>query len=161
MEIKALDVHHERVLGSTCGVGQPHGGTVSHFTSVKTKIRDLLCLERALKDLGYEFSKAENEQLVTVRGYQGETTDAVLSIHASKTYDVGVKLTADGTCEFVADWWGVETTRGVEEKEFIQKLTQRYSYHKVMEEIRKKGYTIDTEEQKEDDTIQIRVRTWS
>ena len=36
---------------------------MSHFTSVKTKIRDLLCLERALKDLGYEFSKAENEQL--------------------------------------------------------------------------------------------------
>jgi hypothetical protein len=134
---------------------------VSHFTSVKTKIRDLVCLERALKDLGYTFSKAENDQLVSVRGYQGETTDAVLSIHASKTYDVGVKLTADGTHEFVADWWGVETTRGVEEKEFIQKLTQRYSYHKVIAEIRKKGYTIDTEEQRDDETIQIRVRTWS
>ena len=56
---------------------------MSHFTSVKTKIRDLVCLERALKDLDYVFSKSENEQLVTVRGYQGETTDAVLSIHAS------------------------------------------------------------------------------
>jgi len=133
---------------------------VSHFTSVKTKIRDLVCLKRALEDLAYDFNESTDEQLVTVRGYQGETTEAVLSIRASKTYDIGVKVTQDGTYEFVADWWGVETTRGVGEEEFIKKLTQRYSYHKVMEEIRKKGYTLE-EEVSEDDTIQLRVRTWS
>ncbi len=134
---------------------------MSHFTSVKTKIKDLVCLQRALKDLGYEFTAAKDEQLVRVLGYQGDTTKAEMSIHASKTYDIGVKLTADGTYEFVADWWGVETTRGVEEEEFIKKLTQRYSYHKVMSEIKKRGYTIESEEQNEDNTIQVRVRTWS
>ena len=133
---------------------------MSHFTSVKTKIRDLICLKRALDDLAYTYDEATDEQLVTGRGYQGETTEAVLSIRASKTYDIGVKATQDGTFEFVADWWGVETTRGVGEEEFIKKLTQRYSYHKVMEEIRKKGYTLE-EEVSEDDTIQLRVRTWS
>jgi len=133
---------------------------VSHFTSVKTKIRSLTSLERALEDLGYTFSRAEEGQLVTVKGYQGETTDAVISIHASKTYDIGVKVGADGTCEFVADWWGVESTRGVEEDEFVNKLTQRYSYHKVMEEVRKQGYTLESEEVGEDETIQIRVRSW-
>ena len=133
---------------------------MSHFTSVKTKIRDLTCLKRAIDDLSYEFAEATEEQLVNVRGYQGDTTEAALSIRASKTYDIGVKLTTDGTYEFVADWWGVETTRGVKEDEFIKKLTQRYSYHKVMEEIRKKGYTLE-EEVSEDDTIQLRVRTWS
>ena len=131
---------------------------MSHFTKVQTKIKDLVCLKKALKDLGYAFS--EGQQGVVVKGYMGQTETAELSIHASKKYDIGVKVTSSGY-EFVSDWWGVETTRGVEEKEFIQKLTQRYSYHKVMEEIRKKGYTIDTEEQKEDETIQIRVRTWS
>jgi hypothetical protein len=133
---------------------------VSHFTTVKTKIRDLTCLKRALEDLAYEFTEATDEQLVRVRGYQGASTEAVLSVRASKTYDIGVKLTQDGTYEFVADWWGVETTRGVGEEEFIKKLTQRYSYHKVMEEIRKKGYTLE-EEVNEDDTIQLRVRSWS
>ena len=123
---------------------------MSHFTAVKTKIRDLACLVRAIKDLGYEVTQAEEHQQVRVRGYQGQTTDAVLSIKASKTYDIGVKLTADGTYEFVADWWGVETTRGVTEKEFIQQLTRRYSYHKVMDEVKKKG-----------EAIHIRVRTWS
>jgi hypothetical protein len=133
---------------------------VSHFTTVKTKIRDLTCLKRALEDLAYEFTEATEEELVRVRGYQGETTEAVLSVRASKTYDIGVKVTEDGTYEFIADWWGVETTRGVGEEEFIKKLTQRYSYHKVMEEIRKKGYTLE-EEVNEDDTIQLRVRSWS
>jgi len=127
---------------------------------VKTKIRDLTCLKRALEDLAYEFTEATEEELVRVRGYQGETTEAVLSVRASKTYDIGVKVTEDGTYEFIADWWGVETTRGVGEEEFIKKLTQRYSYHKVMEEIRKKGYTLE-EEVNEDDTIQLRVRSWS
>ncbi len=134
---------------------------MSHFTSVKTKIKDLTCLVRALKDLGYEYNLAEEHQQVHVRGYQGQTTDAALSIRASKTYDIGVKLTADGTYEFVADWWGVETTRGVSEEEFIKAVTRRYSYHKVMEEIKKKGFTLESEEVQEDQTIQIRVRTWS
>ena len=133
---------------------------MSHFTTVKTKIRDLTCLKRALEDLAYEFTEATEEELVRVRGYQGETTEAVLSVRASKTYDIGVKVTEDGTYEFIADWWGVETTRGVGEEEFIKKLTQRYSYHMVMEEIRKKGYTLE-EEVNEDDTIQLRVRSWS
>ncbi|MCA9517532.1 MAG: DUF1257 domain-containing protein [Myxococcales bacterium] len=134
---------------------------MSHFTSVKTKIRDLACLVRALKDLSFEFTVAEEHEKVRVRGYQGQTTDCELSIHASKTYDIGVKLTADGTYEFVADWWGVETTRGVTEQDFIKQLTRRYSYHKVMEEIKKKGYTVESEEETENEQIQVRVRTWS
>jgi hypothetical protein len=87
--------------------------------------------------------------------------DAQLSIHASKTYDIGVKLTADGTYEFVADWWGVETTRGITEEDFIKQVTQRYSYHKVMEEVKKRGFTLETEEVDEEQQIHIRVRTWS
>ena len=136
---------------------------MSHFTSVKTKIRDLTCLLQALDDLGYTYTKADLEvnQYVTVKGYRGQTTEAVVSIHASKTYDIGVKITADGTYEFVSDWWGVETTRGVTEEEFIKSLTRRYSYHKVISEIKKKGYSIESEETQEDETIQVRVRTWS
>ena len=133
---------------------------MSHFTAVKTKIKDMICLTRALKDLNYEFTQATEEQLVHVRGYQGQTTEALLSIHASKTYDIGVVQTQDGLA-FVADWWGVETTRGVEEQEFVRAVTQRYSYHKVMDEIKKRGFTIESEEVDEEEQIQVRVRTWS
>lgn len=132
---------------------------MSHFTSVETKIKDLIALEKALQDLGYSFTKAEAGLQVQVNGYQGQKLDAEMSIHASKSYDIGVKVTENGV-QFVADWWGVETTRGVAEKDFIQQIKQRYAYHKVMAEIKKKGYTMQEEEQTEDNQIRIRVRSW-
>ncbi len=132
---------------------------MSHFTSVKTKIKNLVCLQRALKDLGYEFVVAEEHQMVQVRGYQGQKADGVMAIKASKTYDIGVRQNADGTYEFFADWWGVETTRGVEEQEFIKQITRRYSYHMVKQEIEKKGWTL--EEEKQGEEIHLHVRTWS
>jgi hypothetical protein len=130
---------------------------MSHFTKVETKIKDLVCLVAALKDLGYAFSQAE--QGVEVKGYLGQKELAELSIHASKTYDVGVKATATGY-EFVADWWGVESTRGVTQEEFVKQVTQRYAYHKVLSEVAKQGYTIETDEVNADQTISITVRKW-
>ena len=87
-------------------------------------------------------------------GYQARPRRCARSMRPRPT--MSRKTERGWDLEFVADWWGVETTRGVEEKEFIQKLTQRYSYHKVMEEIRKKGYTIDTEEAREDEIFRSR-----
>ncbi|MBU0552277.1 DUF1257 domain-containing protein [Myxococcota bacterium] len=130
---------------------------MSHFTKVETKIKNLVSLKAALKDLGYEFTEAE--QGVEVRGYLGAKTKADLCIRASKTYDVGVVATATGY-EFVADWWGVETTRGVTQEEFVKQVTQRYAYHQVLSEVAKMGYTIETDEVKEDQTISLTVRKW-
>ena len=132
---------------------------MSHFTSVKTKIKNQVCLVRALKDLGYEVVEAEVGQTVQVRGYQGQKADGIMCIKASKTYDIGVRQNADGTYEFFADWWGVETTRGVAEEDFIKQVTRRYSYHMVKQEIEKKGWTL--EEEKQGEEIHLHVRTWS
>ncbi|MCA9539536.1 MAG: DUF1257 domain-containing protein [Myxococcales bacterium] len=130
---------------------------MSHFTKVQTKIKDLVCLRKALVDLGYEF--AENTAGVEVRGWLGQKETAEMSIRASKTYDVGVKQTANGY-EFVADWWGVETTRGLTQEAFVRQVTQRYAYHKVLSEVAKRGYTIETDEVQADQTISITVRKW-
>ena len=130
---------------------------MSHFTTVETKIKDLVALKAALKDLGYEFE--HNEAGVEVRGYQGQKEKAEMSIRASRTYDVGVKATATGY-EFVADWWGVETTRGVTQEEFVRTVTQRYAYHKVLSEVARRGYTVETDEVNEDQTISLTVRKW-
>ena len=129
---------------------------MSHFTTVKTKLRDLQCLKQALEDLKYEFEEAQEG--VEVRGYLNQTETADISIKASKTYDIGVRSTVDGY-ELFADWWGVETTRGVTEEEFVNQLTQRYAYHKVIKEVKVRGFSIEDEEQ-EQDTIQLTVRKW-
>lgn len=129
---------------------------MSHFTTVKTKIRDLQCLKKALEDLGYEYTEAQEG--VSVRGYLNQTEKADLCIKASKTYDVGVRQTADGY-ELLADWWGVETTRGLSEQEFVNQISQRYAYHKVVKEITVRGFSLESEENQED-TIQLTVRKW-
>ena len=130
---------------------------MSHFTTVKTKIKSLVCLKNALKDLGYEW--VDGQQGVEVRGWLNQKTQADLVIKASKTYDIGVNKTTDGYV-FVADWWGVETTRGVTQEEFVKAVTRRYAYHKVLSEVAKQGYAIETEEVKEDETISITVQRW-
>jgi len=132
---------------------------VSHFTTVKTKIHDIVCLKKALKDLDFQFTEAEEGHKVHVRGYLHKKAEADLSIHVSKTYDVGVKVTDKGM-RLVADWWGVETTRGLTEDEFVKNVMKRYSYHKVKQELSKKGYTIAMEEEKEDKSIHLKVRRY-
>ena len=133
---------------------------MSHFTTVETKINDLVCLKRMLEDLDIAFTESTEEQLATVKGYQGQTTDAVMSIHISKSYDIGVKVDEKGHVQFVADWWGVETTRGWTEEEFLQKVTQKYSYNKVIQEVESRGFTLEDEEVDEDETIHIKVSSW-
>ena len=133
---------------------------MSHFTTVETKIKDLSLLKRILKELNFVFEEAKQGQQLTVKGYQGHKTEADMVIHVSKSYDIGVRVTNKGV-RFVADWWGVETTAGIEEKEFTQKIVQKYSYYKVIEELRKKGYTLEEEETKEDNSIHIKLRKWA
>ena len=132
---------------------------MSHFTNVQTRIRDLVCLKDALTDLGYTFNEAQAGQQVVVRGYQGQTMEAAMSIKASKTYDIGVVVTEEGV-EFVADWWGVETTKGVTQEEFVRLLTQRYAYHKVKTEVEKRGYQLDMEEVDAEGGIELKVSKW-
>ncbi len=129
---------------------------MSHFTTVKTKIRDMVCLRQALEDLDYQFSEAEEG--VSVKGYHGQTLKADIAIHASKTYDVGVQVTEQGI-ELVADWWGVETTRGLTEEAFANQLTQRYAYHKIVKEVKARGFALE-DETEEDNHIQLTVRKW-
>ena len=133
---------------------------MSDFTTGETQIHDLVALEKALEDLGYEFTRAEEGQKVVVRGYEGDITQEEMCIRASRTYDIGVRVTEQGV-QFIADWWGVESSRGVSEAEFVQTVTQRYAYHKVKSELAERGYTVTEEEEAETGEIHIKVRGWS
>lgn len=134
---------------------------MSHFTTVQSKINNLARLETVLKELGFAFSKAEAGASVHVKGYLGQKTEAALSIHASKTYDIGVQVDAQtGQVGFVADWEFVEMTAGYNQEEFTRKVTQRYAYHTVKEEVQKRGYTLE-EEKVEGGQIHIKVSSWS
>ena len=132
---------------------------MSHFTKCELKIKNLEALKKALADLDLNFSENEQGQAATVRGYRGQTMEAALSINMGK-YDVGVVQNQSGEYELVADWWGVETTKGVTEEEFQQNLKRRYAYHNVLMACEDKGYSVEEEENLEDGTVNLVVRRW-
>jgi hypothetical protein len=132
---------------------------MSHFTKCELKMTNLEALKRALDDLELGYQAAEQGQSVTVRGWRGQELDATMSIDMGK-YDIGVVANAEGTYDLTADWWGVETTKGVSEEEFKNKLSQRYQYHNVLQACEAKGYTVEEEVNEEDGSVQLVVRKW-
>jgi hypothetical protein len=132
---------------------------MSHFTKCEMKMTNLGALKRALDDLELQYEEASAGQSVMVRGWQGQELEAAMSINMG-TYDIGVVDNGDGTYDLTADWWGVETTKGVSENEFKDTLNQRYSYHRVLEACEQKGYTLEEEVNEEDGSIQLVVRKW-
>lgn len=135
---------------------------MSHFTSVETKIKNVMRLEQVLKELGFAYTKAEQHQKVHVKGYLRQTTEADLVIHASKNYEIGVNIDAEtGNASFVADWEFVEMNAGFSQEEFTRKVMQRYAYHTVKEEVVARGYTLEEETVDEENHIHLTVSSWS
>lgn len=130
---------------------------MSHFTKVATKINDLIALKKALDQLGWKYKASE--QGVEVRGWRGQTTKAEIAIDMGK-YDVGVVKQADGTYALEADWWGVETTRGVKEEEVVKELNAKYAYQRVVAAVEEQGYTIDQNAVQADGTVKLTVSKW-
>jgi hypothetical protein len=132
---------------------------MSHFTKCALKMNNLAAIKKALADLNLKFEEAEEHQSVTVRGYRGDTLQAKIKVDMGR-YDIGVLENADGTYELTADWWGVETTKGVSEQEFQEQLGQRYQYHNVKQACEEKGYAVEEETNEEDGSIRLVVRKW-
>ncbi len=132
---------------------------MSHFTKVETKINDLVALKKACDQLGWKWQGAETEQGVTVRGWKGATMQAEMTIDMGK-YDVGVVKTESGNYELVADWWGIETTRGATEAEIVKDINQKYAYQRVVAAVEEQGYSIDENAIAEDGTVKLSVSKW-
>ena len=130
---------------------------MSHFTKVATKINDLVALRKALDQLGWKYKY--DQQGVVVRGYRGQTMKAEIAIDMGK-YDVGVVKQEDGTYSLEADWWGVETTRGLKEEEVVKELNAKYAYQRVVAAVEEQGYTIDQNAVQADGTVKLTVSKW-
>jgi Protein of unknown function (DUF1257) len=127
---------------------------MSHFSNIKTQIRNLEFLKASLTDLGIDW-KGENK---TVKGYQGQTRTAEVVIEQDNNYDIGFSWNG-AEYELVADleyWQQPLTVDG-----FLRQITQRYAYNTVRNEAGKQGFQV-TEEQKNDDgSIRLVVQRWS
>ena len=127
---------------------------MSHFSQIKTQIRNLTSLQAALTDLGIEW-KAEPE---TVRGYRGQSREAAIAIEQENGYDVGFSWNGK-EYELVADlqyWQQPLSVAG-----FLREVTERHAYHTVVNETAKQGFQISEQQQNTDGSIRLLVQRWS
>jgi hypothetical protein len=128
--------------------------SMSHFSQIKTKIRNLPALQSALTDLGVTWKSGPEP----VRGYQGQVRFAELVVAQDNGYDVGFSWSGQ-EYELVADldfWqqaWSVER--------FLNKITQRYAYHTVVNTTASQGFQIAEEAKSADGSIRLVVQRWS
>lgn len=130
---------------------------MSHFTTVETKINDLVCLKRALEDLGLVYDEATANQMANVKGWRGAVSQADISIHATSQYDIGVRQGVDGSYQLTADWWAIEEETQEKTETLQQRIIQRYAFHKAKTEAEKQGFSIDEEALETDGTIKLTV----
>lgn len=129
---------------------------MSHFTTVQTKIKCLVTLKKVLAELGYSLK----EGVTQVRGYAGQLADAVAVIDTKASYDIGIVQTQDGY-SLIGDWEMVQVRAGIEQAALLKQINQRYAYHKVMEEVKKRGYQVVEEQTDGQQHVTVRVRKWS
>lgn len=122
---------------------------MSHFTMVKTKIKDLEILDVAAKQLGLR-----RKESTTVSGYAHRTTAADAVWQVDDRYDVGAVKNADGTYSLVADWWGTSYTV----PNLSGRLVQEYAVQKVLRRAKLLGHQVAREQQK-DGSVRLVVKT--
>jgi hypothetical protein len=127
---------------------------MSHFSNIKTKIRNLTSLKAALNDVGIDWQSGPNH----IRGYQGQTVTADVVVRQDNDYDIGFSWNGN-EYELIADlqyWQQPLTVDG-----FLRKVTQRYAYHTVVDEANKQGFSLTQQENNQDGSIRLVVQRWS
>ena len=128
---------------------------MSHFSTVKTELRQLEPLVKALEDLGYAPEQGEH----SVRGYRGQTVIADVAVTMQTGGDLGFRWNAaTGAYELVTalDLW--KQTIPVER--FLAKLTQRYAVNTVLSATQSEGFQVAEQSLRQDGSIELVVTRW-
>jgi hypothetical protein len=115
---------------------------MSHFTTIKTQIKDIEALRSACTEMGLSLL-----QDLEARGYYENKTKGEFVVRLKGPYDVALNKQQDGSFGLTADLW-----QGHVEQEVGQgygKLLQLYGVHKAMREARKKGHLVRRSQQQD------------
>jgi len=72
---------------------------MSHFTTIKTQLRDRECLKKSLEDMGYTWREGDLE----IAGFGNQRERVELAIYPKDSYPIGF-CPKGGKYEIVADW---------------------------------------------------------
>lgn len=127
---------------------------MSHFSQIKTQLRNLSFLQAALTDLGIVWKSGSG----AIRGYRGKTQTAEIAIEQDNGYDIGFRWNGS-EYELVADLQFWQQAFPVDR--FLSRVTQRYAYQTVLSETTQKGFQVTEQQQNKDGSIRLVLQRWS
>lgn len=134
---------------------------MSHFTCIKTQIKNQDALLKALSDVG--FNKVETHKTAQhLYGYQDDIRDQTAEVIIRRKYigassnDIGFKRQEAGHFEAIISEYDCHKYS----QEWLNGLTQRYAYHTLKATAPEQGFTIEEEEILEDGTVRVVVGRW-
>ena len=126
---------------------------MSHFSTIKTQLKDAEPLIKALNNLGYIINQEEK----FIKGYKGKFTAVDISMNLPSDTKVGFKWD-NNTYELVTDLdlWKFE----LPVERFISKVTQMYAYETIISKTKEDGYQIVEQKNKTDGSIELVLTKW-
>ena len=128
---------------------------MSHFSRIKTKIKNKPELEEALLLLQYDVKEDQELKVTGSHGIKHETVTADLAIGS----DVGFRLNPmTNEYELVAD---LETwNQPISVERFLDKVNQQYARMSIHNQVKKMGFQVEEEWEMEDNSIELTVTRW-
>ena len=135
---------------------------MSHFSTIKTKIKDRDALLEALERVGERpnvpFQGTKVVELVIVNPDHAED-HPTMEVDVSIGVDIGFKLNeSTGNYELVADRQTWDKDIPIER--FMEKVTQQYARMLLHREVEEKGFQIEDEWEMDDNSIELTVSRW-
>ena len=128
---------------------------MSHFSTIKTQVKDADLLIKALNKLGYNINQEEK----FIKGYRGKFTAVDISMNLPSDTKVGFKWDNNSNAyELVTDLdlWKFE----IPVERFISKVTQMYAYQTIISKTKEDGYQIVEQKNKNDGSIELVLTKW-
>ena len=128
---------------------------MSHFSTIKTKIKNKPQLVEALELLQYNVTEDQELRVTGSHGIKHEVVEAEVAI----ANDIGFRMNPrTGDYELVAD---LETWKEpIPVDRFIDKVTQQYARMTIHNTIKEQGFQVEEEWEMNDNSIELTVSRW-
>ena len=128
---------------------------MSHFSTIKTKIKNKPQLQEALEILQYDVKEDQELKVTGAHGIGHETVEAELAIGT----DIGFRMhPITGEYELVADLEAWNQPIPVER--LLDKVNQQYARMTIHNTVKEMGFEVEEEWEMVDGSIELTVNRW-
>ena len=128
---------------------------MSHFSTIKTKLKNKPQLVEALEILQYDVKEDQELKVTGAHGINHETVEAEVAI----AQDIGFRMNLmTGSYELVTD---LETwNQPIPVERFMDKVTQQYARMTLHNTVKDMGFEVAEEWEMDDGSIELVVNRW-